>query len=184
MKFLVTLSLALAIPVASAQQSTDTIRVDVDLVQTPITVLDKDGHFVDGLTRDQFEVLLDGKVKPIAAFERVLAARPRDAALAVRDGAPATSPGRTSGTSLGRTVVFFVDDLHMGAEPLDRTREILRHFIDTEVSSADSAAIVSASGQIGFLQQFSNNKEVLRSAVDRLLPRPYDVRGFATGQTV
>jgi len=184
MKFLVTLSLALAIPVASAQQSTDTIRVDVDLVQTPITVLDKDGHFVDGLTRDQFEVLLDGKAKPITAFERILAAGPRDAALAVRDGAPATNPGRTSATTLGRTVVFFVDDLHMGAEPMDRTREILRHFIDTEVNPADSAAIVSASGQIGFLQQFSNNKEVLRSAVDRLLPRPYDVRGFATGQTV
>src|SRR5258705_6888970 len=47
----------------------------------------------------------------------------------------------------------------------------------------DTVAIVSASGQIGFLQQFTNNKTVLEAAMGRLNPRMYDARGFGTGST-
>ena len=38
------------------------------------------------------------------------------------------------------------------------------------------AAITSATGQIGFLQQLTDNKAVLRQAVDRLRARPYSIR--------
>jgi len=42
----------------------------------------------------------------------------------------------------------------------------------------DEAAIASASGQIGFLQQLTDNKAVLRMALERLKVRPYSVRDF------
>ena len=45
-------------------------------------------------------------------------------------------------------------------------------------------AITSSSGQIGFLQQFTNNKRVLEAAIARLNPRPYDVQGDRIGNTV
>jgi VWFA-related protein len=36
---------------------------------------------------------------------------------------------------------------------------------------------------VGFLQQFTRNKEVLKAAVERLSPIPYDVRSYGTGST-
>jgi VWFA-related protein len=39
----------------------------------------------------------------------------------------------------------------------------------------DTVAFVSSSGQIGFLQQFTDNKAVLRAAMARLKPIPYTV---------
>lgn len=40
----------------------------------------------------------------------------------------------------------------------------------------DRVAIASTSGDIGFLQQFTDNKSVLRAAAGRLIQHPYNVR--------
>lgn len=49
-----------------------------------------------------------------------------------------------------------------------RTRKALLDFIDHGIGDKDQVAITSPSGQIGFLQQFTTDKEALRSAVARL----------------
>jgi VWFA-related protein len=173
---------------AKAQQPTkppadEVVRVNTELVQTAVTVVDKNGHFVDGLDRAQFELTVDGKPRPISFFERVTAGTEREAQLTTRNNAdgssPAPSPNRA--TVRGRTIVFFIDDLHLSADSMNRTREVLRHFLDHEMNSRDSVAIASASGQVGFLQQFTNNREVLSAAIERLLPRPYEVKGYGLG---
>ena len=84
----------------------------------------------------------------------------------------------------GRTIAFFIDDMHLAAESLVRTKQMLRHFLDHEMSSRDSVAITAASGQVGFLGQYTNNKEVLNAAIERLFPRTYEARGYGTGSTV
>jgi hypothetical protein len=48
----------------------DVIRVSTELVQTGVTVVDKQGRFVEGLDRDQFELRVNGKEQPVAFFER------------------------------------------------------------------------------------------------------------------
>jgi VWFA-related protein len=163
-------------------QSDDVLRVSTELVQTTITVLDKKGRFVDGLERGQFELLVDSHPRPINFFERVTAGSAREEQLVSGSGAAVPS-AKAPLTVRGRTIVFFIDDMHLSADSIHRTRDMLRKFLDTEMSSKDSVAIVSASGQIGFLQQFTNNKEVLSQAIDRLSPRQYDVRGYGTGST-
>jgi VWFA-related protein len=181
-------------PVVNAQQPTpqqstkaqtdDVLRISTDLVQTAVTVVDKDGRFVDGLNRDQFELRVDGKPRPISFFERVTSGSPREAQLAARGQLPETaSPAARPPVAHGRRIVFFIDDLHLSPDSMDRSKKMLRQFLDREMSSRDSVAIVSSSGQIGFLQQFSNNKQVIEAAMDRLNPRPYDVRGYGTGST-
>ena len=161
----------------------DIVRVNTDLVQTAITVVDKNGHFVDGLDRGQFELTVDGKPRPISFFERVTAGTDREAQLTTRNNPEASSqaPSANRATVRGRTVVFFIDDLHLSADSMNRTRDVLRHFLDHEMNSRDSVAIASASGQVGFLQQFTNNREVLNAAIERLVPRPYDVKGYGLG---
>ena len=68
----------------------------------------------------------------------------------------------------GRTVIFFVDDLHLAPDSLVRTRKALLEFIDRGMTEKDQVAITSSSGQIGFLQQFTDDKVALQTAVARL----------------
>src|SRR6185436_12652276 len=63
-------------PQKPAEPDADVIRVNTDLVQTDVMVFDKDGHFVDGLKADQFELKVNGKPTPVSFFERVTSGRP------------------------------------------------------------------------------------------------------------
>ena len=161
-------------PEKQAEGQEDVIRVDTTLVQTDVMVFDKKGHFVDGLRPDQFELKIDNKPQPIAFFERVASGSLREErksqASAGASGAnPATDSATTPSTSVrGRVLIFFVDDLHLAPGSLVRTRQALLEFIDHGMSEKDQVAITSSSGQIGFLQQFTDDKVVLRSAVARL----------------
>jgi VWFA-related protein len=163
-----------------APQQGDVVRINTELVQTAITVLDKKGHFVEGLQRDQFELVVDGKPRPIAFFERVAAGSARERELATLS-TPDEATKPTPPVVPGRTIVFFIDDLHLSPDSMNRTRMMLRNFLDREMSSKDNVAILSASGQVGFLEQFSNNKTVLDAALARLIPRPYDTSGYSAG---
>jgi VWFA-related protein len=51
------------------------------------------------------------------------------------------------------------------------------------MSSKDNIAILTASGQVGFLEQFTNNRAVLDAAMSRLIPRPYDASGYSYGNS-
>src|SRR5437870_1289215 len=160
------------------------LRVNTELVQTAVTVIDKQGRFVDGLSRDQFELTVDGKPRPISFFERITAGSPREAQLtAAPDLSPANSKAPAASTTRGRSIIFFIDDMHMSPDSLHRTRDMLRHFLSTEMSSGDSVVIASPSGQIGFLEQFTNNTQVLGAAIERLSPKQYEVRGYGSGST-
>src|SRR6185295_3077444 len=78
-----------------------------------------------------------------------------------------------------RTIVFFVDDRHLSLDSVGRTRKALLEFINGQMGQDDLVAIASSSGHIGFLQQFTDNKEVLRAAVARILHVPYVVTDYA-----
>src|SRR5206468_3826247 len=77
-------------------------------------------------------------------------------------GSPAPVP-----LERGRTVLFFIDDLHLSPASTTYTRRMLKQFIE-RMKQNDQAEIVSASGQLGFLQQLTDNRTVLNSAADRL----------------
>ncbi|HEY6803036.1 MAG TPA: VWA domain-containing protein [Pyrinomonadaceae bacterium] len=170
---------------AFAQQTPDdVIRTNTELVQSSVTVVDKSGHFVEGLSRDQFEVIVDGKPRSLAFFERITAGSAREQEVLLKNNpASATAPKIAPPVIAGRTIVFFIDDLHLSPDSLNRTRQMLRHFIDNEMSSSDNVAIATASGQLGFLEQFTNNELVLNAAVNRLLPRAYVVEGYGSGSS-
>ena len=185
MKFRFILLLVAVCSVANAQQEPEVIRTDTELVQTAITVLDKKGNFVEGLQREQFQLLVDGKPRPVAFFERIAAgsARERELALLGNPANTAATPTAAPARVPGRTIVFFLDDLHLSADSMNRTRMMLQHFLDREMSSKDNVAILTASGQVGFLEQFTNNRAVLDAAMSRLIPRPYDAHGYSTGNS-
>jgi VWFA-related protein len=167
--------MAFVIPTATAQtkpakqDQEDVIRVDTTLVQTDVMVFDKQGHFADGLRANQFELKIDNKPQAIAFFERVGSGNQLvEKKSEENPDAAANSPTNSATVAPGRVLIFFVDDLHLAPESLVRTRKALLEFIDHGMAEKDVAAITSSSGQIGFLQQFTDNKAALRSAVARL----------------
>jgi VWFA-related protein len=151
-------------------QEPEVVTINTELVQLPVIVLDKQGHFIEGLNRDQFELMVSGHARPISFFERITAGtrgeleKYRPARTTIEQ--PAIVPATNS--SYGRTVVFFIDDLHLSTESVNRTRTALLHYIDRSMSQNDRMLVASTTGQIGFLQQLTDNKEVLRAAVERL----------------
>lgn len=175
------LLLVVSFVVAGAQEP-EVVRINTELVQTAVTVLDKKGNFVDGLKRDQFEIVVDGKPRQVAFFERVAAGSTRERELASQGlGVNSSAAPPPPAIVPGRTIVFFIDDLHLSPDSLSRTRMMLQHFLEREMNSKDSVAIASASGQVGFLEQFTNNRAVLDAALARMVPRMYDVHGYSAG---
>ncbi|MBD0373014.1 MAG: VWA domain-containing protein [Pyrinomonadaceae bacterium] len=166
-----------------SQDAGDVLRINTELVQTNITVLDKKGRFVDGLKKEDFELRVDGRPVEVSFFENVLAGSRREQLLRSAKGEPLTAAAVTSpAPSLRRrTIVFFLDDLHLSLDSLGRTRKMLLNFIEKEMGENDMVAIASSSGQIGFLQQYTDNKDVLRAAVSRLVQIPYAVKDTARG---
>ena len=148
--------------------STDeVIRVNTELVQTDIMVLDRHGNFVDGLKPEQFLLTLNGEPKQISFLERFAAASANQT-LSSSLSRDATAPATRPVSSRGRVIFFFVDDVHLSSESLARARNTLSHFIESRMNEDDRIAIVSTSGQIGFLQQLSDDQAVLREAIARL----------------
>lgn len=156
-------------PSPAPDQPEDVIKVYTELRQTDVMVFDSKGKFVDGLAREDFELKIDGKPAPITFFERVEAGAGNEEAqwLAARDG---RTPKPTGPTSHGRKVLFFVDDIHMSATSIEQARGLIKKYLEYEQTEYDEAQIASASGNIGFFQQLTDNKTVLRYALERLTP--------------
>src|SRR2546427_2667870 len=161
-------------------EQVDVVRVYTDLVQTDNMVFDKEGRFVNGLKRENFELRIDGKPQPIEFFERVAAgSADEETQLSAARGSSPTNQKKVVGPvplDRGRTIFFYVDDFHLAPGDLIFLRKALLKFIDDDLGQNDQAVITSASGQIGFLQQLTYNKAVLRDAVKRLTARPYAVQ--------
>ena len=177
------LSLLLALLVASnaPAQTTqkpqdDVVRVYTELVQTDVMVFDKSGKFVNGLKPENFELRVDGKPRPIQAFEQITAGSSEESQLAAARGATTVNLKRPVPLDRGRIVFFYIDDIHMDLGGIQAAKKTITAFIEKDMGQNDQAAITSASGQIGFLQQLTNDRMVLQTALDRLRPKNYFVR--------
>lgn len=105
--FAVALSALLAAVAVHAQTNPqtrpdDVIRVNTELVQTDVMVFDKKGRFVDQLTSDQFQLIVDKKPEPIAFFERVTSGPRRNDTQP--EGSASMNP--TAASRRGRTMLF------------------------------------------------------------------------------
>jgi hypothetical protein len=54
------------------EQDEDVIRISTDLVQTGVAVFDRQGRFVEGLKKEDFELKVGGKPVKIGFFERAV----------------------------------------------------------------------------------------------------------------
>jgi len=155
----------------------EVIRVETNLAQTDVIVVDKKGQVVSGLKPSEFELRVDEKIQPITSFDEVISGssigeKGVDTTRALNATAKA-SAAENAEQRRRPFIFFFVDDVHLSADGFTRARSLLVDFLNNQMKPNDRVAIVSTSGQIGFLQQLTDNKSVLREAIARLAPR-YD----------
>jgi VWFA-related protein len=159
-------------------QAEDVIRIRTDLVQTDVAVFDREGRFIENLKPSAFELRVNGKTREIILFDHISAGRvDEELQLAAARG---RSTGVTSAESVppsdrGRSFFFYVDDYHVSAGSLKRVRDLLLHFVERDLGQNDELAIITASGQLGILQQLTSDKLVLRTAIEKLRLRNVDV---------
>src|ERR1044072_1619975 len=148
----------------------DVVRITTNLVQID-TVVTKDNKQVTDLKAEDFEILDEGKVQPIINFSFV-AIPPKPFSIPTTSSNSNTTekipvaPPPVRMDEPHRTIALVVDDLGVSMESTGVVRKQLRKFVNEEVQANDLIAIVRTGSEVGALQQFTNDKQMLLRAID------------------
>lgn len=158
------------------QPATPTLPVvRTELVQLDVTVADKDGRNVSGLTVRDFVLLEDGRPQALSHFAiggrpSVETSGPMAAPVPAAPGA-APAPPPPPAAPRGRHIVLLVDDLHTAPANLPQAQEAMRRFVREQIAADDKVAVVSTSGSGGVFQDFTSDAQALVRAISRLRSR-------------
>src|SRR4051812_48847331 len=102
-------------------QTDEVLRITTELVQTDVMVFDKQGRFVDGLKKEDFEVQADGQAVEVNLFDRVVAGSAvEEAQVQAARGSSNKTPPAFRGAMRGRSIIFFIDDMHLSAPSVEK----------------------------------------------------------------
>jgi VWFA-related protein len=169
-------------PKATGEDLQDIVRITTNLVQVD-AVVTKDGKQVTDLRAEDFELFEDGKPQKITNFSYIsnIPSEPSHlAATASEDKTmPPVAPAVMRPGEVRRIVAFVVDDLAMSFESMAQARHQLRKYIDEQLQPNDLVAIIRTGGEVGSLQQFTNDKRLLHGAIDHLKWNPCSRTGIS-----
>ena len=149
----------------------DVIRVKTDLVQLRAVVTDKNGQLVDNLKQDDFEVLENGQPQSVGFFslERIQKGSSSPVASDRKSVAVPDQPGPSHVSAKPvRTIVLFVDTLHLSSVSFLRAKQQLKRFVDEQITDEDLVGIVTTSDSLGVLGQFMRDRKMLKYAIDKI----------------
>jgi VWFA-related protein len=159
------------------QESKVTFHSDTILVQVPVVVVDKRGNHVPGLSKDDFEVLENGKTQRIATFEEFTAAP--------QVPTPNTTASDTFSNSMGgpgkppAITVVVLDTVNTPfLDQFYGRRELIRFLAASLDSSQTFALVVLGSNGVRVVQGPARDPAVLIQALNRLkgeIPTMQDV---------
>lgn len=130
-------------PQDKSKRDDDTIRIDTDLVMLNATVTNERGRFAANLKRSDFSVYEDGVKQQLEYF----------------------NTGDREPISLG--IIF--DTSGSMIDKIDGVRDAVEHFVKA-VSPGDEIFLIRFSSQADLVQDFTDDRRRILSAVDRLRP--------------
>ena len=168
MRGIVALVLAAAATAMASQQDIPRFRGGVDVVPFTVTVLDQDRHPITGLKAADFEVLVDGKPRPLAAFAAVTL--PPDASRTIT-AAPVVAPDvQTNELSPeGRLVVIVMDRSTPSGQPMQAASAVATAAIDRLGPEDFGAVVFTAAGLLKYSQGITADRARLHAAVAKAL---------------
>jgi VWFA-related protein len=165
-----------------AQDATSpTFKASTNLVIVNVTVRDKRGKAIEGLKKDQFTLLEDGKPQTIAVFElqhlndqtlpalEVPAPTLKTRAPATVAPAPEPKPAlKADELKDRRLIAMFFDLSSMQPAEQIRARDAAVKFIETQMTASDAVSIMTLTNELRVIQDFTNDRETLLGAIQSL----------------
>jgi VWFA-related protein len=138
---------------ASAQVAEN---ITVNYVEVPVTVVDRSGNPIRGLTRANFEITDEGKKRAISGFDAVDFASATDAA-AVATIAPAAR----------RNFLLVFDLTFSSPTSIVRAQDAAKQFVTKMVASQDRVGVASVDVAHGFrlLTSFTTDRSLVAEAI-------------------
>ena len=150
----------------SDQRPSVTFRVEVNYVEIDAIVTDAQGNFVRDLTKDDFEVVEEGKPQDLSVLSLI------DIPIE-RTDAPLYSPTaiepdvRSNAKEFnGRVFVLVLDDLQTHFGRSVRVRQAAKLFVERYLGANDIAAIVQTGARKDGAQEFTSNHTLLLKAIN------------------
>jgi VWFA-related protein len=121
-------------------QSVSTLKVNVNVVQLFFNVKDKKGGLIPNLTKDDFQILEDGKPQTIKYF--------------------------TAESNLPLTLGILIDSSGSQQRVLEMEKEVGGNFLSAILRDKDEAFVISFDVDTNLLQDFTNSSRRLRAALE------------------
>src|SRR5436853_837383 len=123
------------------EQSMETLKVRVNVVQLFFNVKDKKGALIPNQTKNDFELLEDGKPQTIKYF--------------------------TAESNLPLTLGILIDSSGSQQRVLGMEKEVGSAFLNEILRPKDEAFVISFDVDVNLLQDFTNSSHLLRAALDQ-----------------
>jgi len=124
------------------QQDVDTLRITTNLVTVPVIATSREGNYIPDLRQDEFGVSENGVKQEVAFFATV---------------------------SAPFHVVLMLDTSGSTKEKLGLIRQAAITFVD-QLQSADRVKVISFDDQVRDLNEFTNDRAVLRNSINKTMP--------------
>lgn len=172
--------LLLAAPVrAQALDASRPVKSSVEAVaaEVEVLVLDSKGVPVEGLTKDDFHLFVNGKEMPLDWFEAPPAPGASATASVPAPSAADAAPSETPSTPSRRThsTVFVISALHVDAGAQKTGLDALRAYAD-RLPDGEEASVYLLDNGARRLVGFTSDRKALKKALDRprrILPMSY-----------
>jgi VWFA-related protein len=168
------------------EQPAPTFRTNTNLVIINVAIKDKSGKAVEGLKKDQFTLLEDGKPQQISVFELehlngetlpplevpapTLKTRgpAENKATPPVEAPPVNSTLKSDQLKDRRLIALFFDLSSMQPAEQIRARDAAMKFIDTQMTASDTVSIMTLTNELRVVQEFTNDRETIVSAIQSL----------------
>jgi len=130
----------LSTPHRDEDQSVDTLKVNVNVVQLFFNVKDKKGGLIPNLTKDDFEITEDNKPQNIKYF--------------------------TAESNLPLTLGILIDTSPSQTRVLDMEKQVGGSFVNEIITEKDLAFVIGFDADVDLLQDFTSSTRLLRQAMD------------------
>jgi VWFA-related protein len=127
-------------PAQDQDQASTTVKVNVNVVQLFFNVKDKKGALIPNLTKDDFEILEDGKPQTIKYF--------------------------AAESNLPLTLGILIDSSGSQTRVLDMEKEVGADFLTQILRDKDLAFVISFDVDVDLLQDFTNSIHALKIALN------------------
>ena len=132
------LILSLSLSPLSLGQDIETVKIDTDLVTVPVVATDANGVYVADFRQEEFVIAEDGVPHKIAFFGKV---------------------------SMPFHVVLMLDTSSSTQDKLRLIQQAATAFVE-QLQPADRVKVISFDDQVRDLNEFTNNRETLRTAIN------------------